>query len=179
MTVRIANVITLMCIVVVIFLVVGACLQLFMGKDSRREMKPCEVRVSQDLRVLRDAMELYRSDTGVLPNSMQDLMECPDNLEGWSGPYLKRFPKDPWNEEYLIFKSQRGVWVGTFGADRLPGAEEDFFIDIITGNSYQTERLRNHNTPYLLKWGWLLPTGVAVVLAIALFHVIRRNRTSK
>jgi general secretion pathway protein G len=135
-----------------------------------------EGRVASDLHVIKDAMQLYRMDTGKWPDSMKDLMERPGELEGWGGPYLARRPMDYWDREYLLFKNKAGIRAGTYGADGLPGGEEDYFIDIETGTIYCTRTEVSNELPGFIKWGWLLSTAAALALAVLLW---RERRTSR
>jgi general secretion pathway protein G len=54
----------------------------------------------------RQAITLYQTDTGRLPDSLRDLIKRPANEEvrtSWSGPYLpkKSVPLDPWGKKYV------------------------------------------------------------------------------
>lgn len=154
----------------------AACTCLRMEKSAGAESCSYEARVSCDLRALRDAMELYKMDAGKWPDSMRDLMECPSSLEGWAGPYLRRYPVDPWDEEYVLFKKRGGIRVGTFGADSLPGGEEDYFIDIESETIYCTRTEVSTGVPGFIKWGWLLSTTAALAIAVLLWREIRISR---
>jgi general secretion pathway protein G len=113
-----------------IFLIVGVCLYLWLARnDEIIDGGSCKA----DLRVLNDAFLFYRKDTGVWPERVRDLLECPDNLEGWRGPYLRTPANDPWRREYLLFKNEWGMRIATFGRDGLPGGQgedKDFIWDV-------------------------------------------------
>ena len=49
---------------------------------------------------IEGAVELYKLDTGKLPEGIADLYAPPPGIEGWRGPYLRqRFTKPTDNEE--------------------------------------------------------------------------------
>ena len=50
--------------------------------------------------LIEGAVELYKLDTGKLPEGMADLYSPPPGIEGWRGPYLRQnFIKPTDNEE--------------------------------------------------------------------------------
>jgi hypothetical protein len=171
-----ANVRGLMRFAMTIFAALAACTCLCMEKSAGCVRGPIEARVSSDLRALRDAMLLYEKDTGVWPDSMSNFMERPGGLEGWEGPYLLSRPVDFWDEEYLLFKNEAGIRVGTFGADSLPGGKKDYFIDIETGEINHTGVTVSPGVPGFIRWGWLLSTAAALALAVLLWREIRISR---
>lgn len=44
---------------------------------------------------IESAVELYKLDTGLLPESIQDLMRQPSGITRWRGPYLDEIPENP------------------------------------------------------------------------------------
>ncbi|HRN78423.1 MAG TPA: type II secretion system major pseudopilin GspG [Candidatus Dependentiae bacterium] len=53
----------------------------------------------------KQAITLYQTDTGRLPDSLRDLIKRPTGEESanWSGPYLpkKAVPLDPWGRKFV------------------------------------------------------------------------------
>ena len=47
------------------------------------------------------ALNLYEVDNGVFPKSLQDLIQQPDDVRNWHGPYLGKLPVDPWGHPYI------------------------------------------------------------------------------
>ena len=48
---------------------------------------------------IEGAAQLYKLDVGVYPASTTDLVEGPEGVTGWRGPYLKEIPLNPYNAE--------------------------------------------------------------------------------
>src|SRR6185436_3928684 len=48
--------------------------------------------------IFRDAIEVYRAQTGVFPSRLADLRD------GWERPFLYGVPRDPWDREYLYLR---------------------------------------------------------------------------
>lgn len=46
---------------------------------------------------IEGAVQLYRLDTGAYPSSVQELVDKPEGVSGWRGPYLDEWPVDPWD----------------------------------------------------------------------------------
>ena len=68
---------------------------------------------------------MHKADTGAYPGKLVELMLNP-GIRGWSGPYLKKDPLDPWKKFYLFEKLGKGPYpykLKTLGADGKPGGE--------------------------------------------------------
>lgn len=79
---------------------------------------------------LSAALDMYKLDVGRYPTSehgLQALIEKPNDVDRWNGPYLRknRIPVDPWQQPYF-YKSpgEHGKFdLYTFGADQKEGGE--------------------------------------------------------
>jgi general secretion pathway protein G len=77
---------------------------------------------------IESALEMYYLDTGQYPdeqNGLKALVEAPNGVKNWSGPYLKRDKGvvDPWGKPF-IFKApgEHGSYdISTLGRDAAPG----------------------------------------------------------
>lgn len=59
-----------------------------------------QARVSQaNIAKIEGAVQLYRIDVGVYPRQVQDLVNPPQGISGWCGPYLDEIPSDPFHSE--------------------------------------------------------------------------------
>lgn len=102
--------------------------------------RPAEARVAaakSELRVLKSALNVYRTDNGTVPTTAQGLAALiekptsppvPPNYP--DEPYLdtRTLPTDPWNNEYIyIAPGERGekFEIICYGSDGQPGGEED------------------------------------------------------
>ena len=101
-------------------------------RNSLRDLRLEEDKAKADIRLLEQALELYRLDMISYPNSregLQALVTVPENhrfKERYrSGGYVRRLEKDPWGNDY---KYRRPGRFGTFdlyslGADGEEGGE--------------------------------------------------------
>ena len=95
--------------------------------------KPDEARVQAaraDIGAITTALELYRLANSVYPSTDQGLDALVSDPSGfpearnWGpDPYLRKLPKDPWDEPYLYFSEDRTFEIYSFGADRKEGGE--------------------------------------------------------
>jgi general secretion pathway protein G len=95
--------------------------------------RPDEARVQAakaDIESIGTALELYRLDNGNYPSTDQGLDALVNEPSGfpearrWNRDgYLKKLPKDPWDEGYLYFSEDRKYEVYSYGADRKEGGE--------------------------------------------------------
>jgi len=63
--------------------------------------------IDRDLLYLTLGLKLFQLHTGEYPTTEQGLkalMECPEKLSGWDGPYIENVPKDPWDNLYSYTK---------------------------------------------------------------------------
>lgn len=51
---------------------------------------------------IEGAVEIYRLDTGVFPNLLDDLLSSPPGVHGWRGPYLDKIPTQPDGRPYTL-----------------------------------------------------------------------------
>ena len=82
-----------------------------------------------EIELLGAALDQYRLDVGVYPNTSQglDSLQRNPNVPNWNGPYLKKaVPKDPWGNQYKYrcCPGQNGEYdLWSEGADGAPGGE--------------------------------------------------------
>ena len=81
-----------------------------------------------DIEALSSAVTLYRLDTNRFPEQLRDLVDEPEDVSNWNGPYLdkKRTPRDPWDNEYEFRapgENGRDFDIWSFGEDGQEGGE--------------------------------------------------------
>ncbi len=76
------------------------------------------------------ALDLYRLEVGLYPNSsegLEALVVQPADATGWNGPYLKKkqIPADPWGNAYQYRSpgEHGGYDLWSLGADNAEGGE--------------------------------------------------------
>ena len=47
------------------------------------------------------ALDTFEVDTGRYPQSLEELLRQPGNVQNWHGPYLSKMPVDPWGNPYI------------------------------------------------------------------------------
>jgi general secretion pathway protein G len=79
---------------------------------------------------IEQALEMYKLDVGRYPSTEQGLValvQKPDGIGGWNGPYLKggKLPQDPWKQDYHYrFPGVRGeIDIYSFGMDGTEGGD--------------------------------------------------------
>lgn len=69
--------------------------QLF-GKADEAKHKAAGIQLEK----VNASIELYKLEIGRFPSELEDLVEQPNDVANWKGPYLKRkLLLDPWNHE--------------------------------------------------------------------------------
>ncbi|MCP2671230.1 type II secretion system major pseudopilin GspG [Maricaulaceae bacterium EIL42A08] len=77
------------------------------------------------------SLELFYIDVGRYPTEdegLQSLVEAPEELESWRGPYLRQASGliDPWGEPYgysLTTDGVEGFALVSYGRDKVPGGD--------------------------------------------------------
>jgi len=112
----------LLLVLVILGLIAGLVLPGIIGKAEGAKVKAAASQVSR----LTMAVESYYLDTGVTPESLQQLVEDPGSSGGWNGPYVKSASlKDPWGRDYeYVFPGEHGEFdIFSLGADGQPGGD--------------------------------------------------------
>lgn len=117
--------IELMIVLFILGLLAALVAPRLMGRVGKAKQKAAQAQIQ----MLSTALDLFHLDVGRYPNSeegLKALVQKPENLPQWSGPYLdKGLPKDPWGRDYMYkFPGEHGAYdLSTLGADGAPGGE--------------------------------------------------------
>lgn len=83
------------------------------------------------IKLLGDAVKLYRLDVGTFPTTQQGLKALitkPAGVNGWKGPYLEKdIPLDPWKKQFVYrYPGSKGkdFDIISYGSDGQPGGTE-------------------------------------------------------
>lgn len=74
---------------------------------------------------LETALDAYRLDMGEYPDELNGLIENDSGRASWNGPYMRRIPDDPWNNEYVYDLDGRSFTILSYAADGERGGEDD------------------------------------------------------
>ncbi len=85
---------------------------------------------STRLEMLAVTLKLYQLEVGDCPSQeygLNALIEKPDNVERWNGPYLGKhqIPSDSWGNALIYQQFKNGCSVLSLGADGKPGGSDD------------------------------------------------------
>lgn len=124
--------IELLVVIVVLGLLAGMIAPKIMGRADDAKF----VRAKGDIQSLSTAIDMYKLDNGIYPDTeqgLQALIEAPTSgaiPKKWKkGGYLqkKKLPKDPWGNEYVyICPGAHGDYdISSYGADGISGGEDN------------------------------------------------------
>lgn len=124
--------IELLVVIVVLGLLAGMIAPKIMGRADDAKI----VRAKGDIQSLSTALDMYKLDSGIYPDTEQGLMalvEAPTSgvlPKKWkTGGYLqkRKVPKDPWGNEYIfICPGAHGDYdISSYGADSISGGEDN------------------------------------------------------
>jgi general secretion pathway protein G len=117
--------------------------------------------IKTDIANLEVALSVFELDTGRYPTNDEDLdalMQKPEGITGWNGPYIKNMPVDPWGRPYLYRCPGRhnpaGFDLISIGYDCWEGTADDI------GNWPAPKASANEPQPVpLIPWSSLREAG--------------------
>jgi general secretion pathway protein G len=113
----------LLVVMVIIGLLAGLVAPRYFGQLGKSNTKVARAQIN----ALEQALDQFRLDVGRYPSTeegLDALNHAPANIEGWSGPYLKKgVPLDPWGKPYVYQQpgSNAELDLLSFGKDGRPG----------------------------------------------------------
>jgi general secretion pathway protein G len=113
----------LLVVIVIIGLLAGLVAPRYFEQLGKSNTKIAKAQIES----LEKALDQFRLDVGKYPTTEQGLDALnirPQNLDKWSGPYLKKaVPPDPWGARYIYkFPGDHGDYdLSSLGADGQPG----------------------------------------------------------
>ena len=119
--------------VIVVLVILGILASIVVPNVISRTDQAQIVKAQQDIRALESALQLYRVDNFAYPTTdqgLQALVEKPTSgpeAKNWqSGGYIKKVPKDPWQNDYQYLSpgDQGDFDLYSLGADGRPGGAD-------------------------------------------------------
>lgn len=112
----------LLLVLVILALIAGLVLPGIIGKAEGAKVRAASSQISR----ISMSVETFYLDTGTTPDSLEDLVNEPNDAQGWNGPYVKNsLLKDPWGREYQYRSpGEHGDFdIFSLGADGQQGGE--------------------------------------------------------
>jgi general secretion pathway protein G len=112
----------LMVVIVIIGLLATVVVVNVVGRVEKAKVDITKTKMKE----IEKAIDLFKLDNNRLPNSLDELMHRPPDVDYWpQGGYLKEKPLDAWNREfeYRTGEGHKGYIIISYGADGQPGGE--------------------------------------------------------
>lgn len=89
-----------------------------LGQLEKAKIKEAKIQISE----LQKAVDLFYTDCGSYPKDLDELLNPPSECPNWGpDPYIKKIPKDPWNEEFYYEVDGGSYEIFSFGEDKKEG----------------------------------------------------------
>ena len=116
-----------MLLVLVILAVLAA---IVIPKFAGRSQQAKETAAKSQISSIELALDAFEVDTGAYPTSLTALIDQPNNVQNWKGPYLKKgIPLDPWGNAYIFAypgkNNAQGYDLSSIGPDGRSGGDDD------------------------------------------------------
>ena len=112
----------LLLVLVILALIAGLVLPGIIGKAESAKAKAASSQISR----ISMSVESFYLDTGYTPSTLEELVNEPPGVKGWTGPYIKNsLLIDPWGQpyQYRVPGEHGDLDIQSFGADRQRGGE--------------------------------------------------------
>lgn len=110
-----------------VVIIVGILASMVMPKLTGRAERARRAAAKADLEAnIPSALDLYEMDHGQYPQSLESLTETDES----GGPYLKKIPKDPWNNTYHYQRLDAVSYkLSSLGRDGIEGNDDDIITE--------------------------------------------------
>jgi general secretion pathway protein G len=112
---------TLIEIMIVLVIVGGLAAilaQNVMGKFGKAQANEAKIQI----REIGKQLDLFYTDCGFYPQSLEGLTTADANCKNWGPePYIKKVPKDPWNNDFIYAVEGSAYSLKSLGKDRKEG----------------------------------------------------------
>jgi len=109
---RAFTLIELLIVIAIAVIIAGALVPLFSVTKQDAKL----AKAMSEMEAIKAACQMMHQDTGewpVLSNTGTDIVNNNRNLVDWSGPYLDRWPNDPWGLAYSLYMWSGILFVAT------------------------------------------------------------------
>ena len=118
--------IEIMLVVIILGILAAMVVPRLVGRsdEARRSVAKTDIESSISL-----ALDLYETDMGAYPETLDALLAAPSDAKNWKGPYLKKKPLDPWGRAYVYrypgTHNTDGYDLFSLGKDGTEGSTDD------------------------------------------------------
>lgn len=118
--------IEIMLVVIILGILAAMVVPKLTGRSDEARKSVAKTDIESNLAL---AIDLYEVDTGMYPDSLDDLTRSPSDATNWKGPYLKKKPLDPWGRAYMYRcpgEHNEGTYdLSSIGKDGTEGGVDD------------------------------------------------------
>lgn len=87
--------------IMLVLIIIGILASVVVPRLAGRAERARKIAAKADIEAnIASALDLYEMDVGKYPESLTGLLENDSGGDNWKGPYIKKMPKDPWNNAY-------------------------------------------------------------------------------
>ena len=109
--------------------IIGILAALVVPKMMGRSEQARQAAARADISSIKTALDAFEVDNGYYPKNIMDLIQAPQDVKNWHGPYLDKVPQDPWGNNYTYACPGRhnatSYDLSSSGPDGKEGTDDD------------------------------------------------------
>ncbi len=116
----------------IVIVILGILATVVMPRIMDRPEQARRVKAVTEIRLIETALSSFKVDTGRYPTSQEGLdalVQAPSGIKMWDGPYMKKMPKDAWQNEFQYSgpgkAGESDYEVASGGVDGVRGGDDD------------------------------------------------------
>jgi general secretion pathway protein G len=108
---------------IVVITIIGLLMSIVVVSTRGAGPKARETKAKADMKAIRDTAVMLQTSTGRWPESIEEMVNAKDENGQPAIASLEKFPKDPWQNEYLYSVENGDATVKCLGSDGAEGGD--------------------------------------------------------
>ena len=109
--------------ILIVLAIIGALMAVLLPQVTSRLDRARQQETKISIGQVVNALNLYYTDCGKYPSSLEGLIKADPDCSNWAEPYLKSMPKDAWKREFSYEIDGNNYIIKSLGSDGREGGD--------------------------------------------------------
>ncbi|MFN7729438.1 MAG: type II secretion system major pseudopilin GspG [Bdellovibrio sp.] len=109
--------------ILIVLAIIGALMAVLLPQVTSRLDRARQQETKISIGQLINALNLYYTDCGKFPSSLEGLIKADPECSNWAEPYIKNMPKDAWKREFSYEIEGNSYIIKSLGSDGREGGD--------------------------------------------------------